>query len=133
MFDLMVEEDLYSDLTNYDIFNLSRAINEKNIDEIKNIYLQKDCLDIHDLALLVLLCNNFRNNILVKLNMSPTTNNTGLSDKQIYAIQKSKCKYSTDELIAVFKKLNSIDEKIKSGLLPESLLLDYILINVLGE
>jgi len=133
MFDLMINDDMYSDLSNYDVFNLSNAILSKNFSEISSIYSQRSILDINDIAFLVLMCKTFRNLILVKLNANPTTENTALKDTQIYAIKKSRCDFSPQDIVSKYQKLCNMDILLKNGTLPEPLLLDYILLNMFSE
>ena len=78
-----------------------------------------------------ILTKQFRNMINVYLQSYPTEENTGLKDKQIWAIKNVCKKYTKQELLSKFKFLLSVDYSLKSGKIPAEILFDYILINLL--
>ena len=113
LFKQMIAEGAFSDLTKYNIFSLTNAIQARDIKEIGNILSSK--MEIEPLALVSLLYQNFKKLILVWFDKNPTPDSTGLKSNQIWAIRNLPKNYSKDQLINIFKFLTTIDLKLKKG------------------
>lgn len=127
------KSQLYVDVSNYNIFDITNAIIKRDKLSISNIYNYIECIDVDSFGLVTLLINNFKNIIDVQLSKNPTAESVGMSGKQFWAIQNYSCGfYTTKELVYIFEFLNDIDYKIKSGLLDTNMVVDYIICTILG-
>lgn len=133
LFQTMVDDDAFIDISNKNIFNFTDAIMKKNKQSLIKIYEDIDSIDVEPLGVLTILYQNFKKLIQVWLNKNPTPENTGLSSKQIYAINKLPRVWSQKDLIEIFIFLTEIDYKIKTGLMPMPLLRDYLVIKILSR
>lgn len=64
---------------------------------------------------------------------SDVSKSTGLSGWDIKRAKGRVSKYSNRELINAMKVIQSVEKGIKSGAIEDSMALDYILVNILGE
>lgn len=125
-------EDGYSDLTNFDIFSLSNALIKRDIQGLSNLINEIKYIDIEPFALINILIKGFKS--VIKVQLSKGICPAGMTDKQFYAIRNSSInKYSNDKLRDIYSFLNSLDSLIKSGNLQVDNLIDYIIINIIGE
>lgn len=131
LFEDCKREGAFSDLSSFDVFNLTNAIMKKDVGKVRSIYAELTSIDVEPIGLLTLLHNNFKNIILIQLNPRPTEENTGLSQKQINAIKYSCGYYNTEQVIKIFKFLSMLDCKIKKGEMPMDILVDYMLTKIL--
>ena len=122
---------IFNDLSQFTIFNLTNAIQNKDVDTIKSILCDINNIDVEPIGLLTVLINTFKKLILVWLNPMPTPENTGLSSKQIWAIGKINKKYSAGQVLQIYNFLTNLDFRIKSGDIPISILIDYIITTIL--
>lgn len=127
----MIMDGSFNDISDYTIFNFTNALIKKDMQTLKSIYKEIKNVDINEFGLAITLLKNFKNIISVHLNNNPTVANTGLSDKQLYAIKKLPRCFSQESLVNIYKFLCSIDSKIKMGELPIELSIDYITMKVL--
>ena len=132
LFDSFIRDGAMNDLSSYNIFNFTNAIAVKDYTTIKSIYKEIERADITDFYLLTVLLKNFRNIIMVQLNSNPTTESTGLSSGQLYAIKKLPRVYTPEQLVNIFTLLCDIDRQVKEGELPANLVVDYITLKVLS-
>lgn len=133
IFKHMVEDNLYADLSDKNIFDFIDAIMKRNLTKLGTIYEDIDYIDVEPLGVVTLLYNNIRKLIQVWLNSNPTPEDTGLSSKQIYAINKLPRVWSQDNLIDIFKFLTNIDHEIKTGNMPMDILRDYVVVKTLAR
>ena len=133
LFEQMLEDDAFSDITNQGIFDFTDAIVKKNKNGVIKIYQDIENMDVEPLGLVTILYQNFRKLIQVWLNRNATPENTGLSSKQIYAINKIPRVWNQTDLITIFNFLTEIDYKIKTGQLPVQLLRDYIVVKLFSR
>lgn len=127
-----IKDGIYSDLSNYTVFNFSNAIDKKDIETIVKIYKQIQYVDITDMFLYTVLWKNFRNIILTQLQPIVTENTTGLPSKQLYAVKKIPRVYSRNQLVRIYELLTSVDKKVKNGELPTEILVDYLTVKILS-
>lgn len=134
IFELTNKENGYCDLNDLNIFNLTNAIIKKDILTIKNIIRDIDNIDIEGTGLVTILLKQFLNIISIQLNTHANASSLGMSEKQFRAISYSCNKYSNDKLISIYKFLNNVDYRLKSGLLDISNkdLVQNILNNILN-
>ena len=124
-------EDQLISSNNYEIFDLTNAILQRDKIKIQEIY--KSNLDIECFSFLALLIKNFKLIIDIQLSRNATAESLGTSGKQFWAISKYNCnKYSKNELIYIYDLLTSIDLRIKTGYIDTSIVKDYIIFKILA-
>lgn len=127
-----IKDGVFSDLSTYNIFTVSNAIQNRDLDTLKRILPERDYMDVEPLGLLTILYNNFRKMIQVWLSSNPTPETIGLKSNQIWAIKKLPRVYSKEQLINIFEVLSDMDRKLKTGEISESMLVDYMMLKVLA-
>ena len=134
IFELINKENGYCDLNDLNIFNLTNAIIKKDILTIKTIIRDIDNIDIEGTGLVTILLKQFLNIINIQLNNHANAASLNMSEKQFRAISYNCNKYSNDKLISIYKFLNDVDYRLKSGLLDISNrdLVQNILNNILN-
>lgn len=130
-------EDFYVDhvfetLSEYGIFDFTNAIQNKDLKTISNILSDINHIDIEPTGLITLLCANFKKLIKVWLNKSPTPENTGLKSNQIWAINKLSRTYAKEQLVKVFELVSDMERKLRTGEMPEELIIDYLTVKILS-
>lgn len=132
VFNAFLSDGVFSDLSEYTVFQFTDAIMHKSISNILDMYKEKHAIDLEPMGIITILYKNIRNVINVQLSVNPTPENTGLTEKQIWAIRNfSTGYYSKEQLVKIFELLISLDLKIKTGELSTNNLIDYILIKIL--
>lgn len=133
VFDLMVEDDAFVDLSNFVIFDLSNAIIKKDIKTITKILEDIKKIDVEPLGLQVILTNQFRNIISVQLSPNASAEKLGMNPKQFYAISKYSCGYYTrEQLVEIFDVVSKCDYLLKNGDVPNDKLVDYMILHILS-
>lgn len=130
-------EDFYVDhvfetLSEYGIFDFTNAIQGKDLRTISNILSDINHIDIEPTGLITLLCANFKKLIKVWLNKSPTPENTGLKSNQIWAINRLSRTYTKEQLVKVFELVSDMERRLKTGEMPEELIIDYLTVKILS-
>ena len=133
VFEQMLEDNAFIDITNKTIFDFTDSIVKKDINKLKRIYEDIDNIDIEDIGLITVLYQNFKKLLQVWGNKCPTPENTGLSSKQIYAIGKLPRVWSEIQLANNLEFITSLDFKIKTGVMPMNIIRDYIVLKVLSR
>ena len=131
MFSRFIEDNVFSDLSTFNIFNMSNAILNKDIVTLRRVWAEIDRIDVEPLGLVTILKNSIRNIIKIQLSSCPTAENTGMSPKQFYAVSKSCGRFTKSRLLEIFTMLTDVDKRLKNGTLPADLILDYIVLNIL--
>lgn len=126
-----IKDNIFSDLSPYTIFSLTNAIITKNLNELKDIYLDLDKIDVNAMGLLTILYNNFKNIINIQLGVNPTAESLNMNPKQFAAIKYRIGRYSKNDLVSIFNLLTSIDQRLKLGELPADVILDYVVMKIL--
>ena len=132
IFNDYVNDSLCSDLSLFTIFSFSDAIITKDIVKLNNILSEISCIDIEPVGLITVLYNNFKNIINIQLTPNATPESLNMNPKQFAAIRYRTGKYSSSQLINIFKMITSIDMKLKTGELPNDYIIDYMLIKILS-
>lgn len=126
-----IKNQLYVDISNFNIFDITNAIIKKDKMALSNVYKEIEHVDIDPFGLMTILIKNFRNIIDVQLAKNATAESVGVSGKQFWAIKNYSCgHYTKQELITIFNFLNGLDYKIKSGEMDTSILIDYIICKI---
>ena len=125
-----IDDGVYDDISNKTIFNLTTAIQTKDVEALRTCLLDIEKIDVEPMALATIALQNFRKMIDVWLNPRPTPENTGLKSNQIYAISKLPRKYTSTELVNAYEFLTSIDSRLKNGELSIDNMVDYIIIKL---
>lgn len=132
VFNMMVQDNAFSDTTDDNIFDFTDAIVKRNIEKLKTIYDVISSIDIEDIGVVTVLYKNFLKLVSVWLGNNPTPQSTGMSSKQIYAISRLPRVWTGEQLVHIMDFLTGIDYKIKTGALPVNQLRDYIVVNLLS-
>lgn len=132
IFKSMKQESMYSDLSLYNIYNITNCILKKDTNKLKTILKEINSIDVEGIGLLTILHNNFKNIISIQLNRNASPESLNMNSKQFNAIRYSCGILNNSELIKIFKFLTDLDYKIKSGSiqLSNDRLIDYIICKV---
>lgn len=132
LFEAMIQEGEFNDITSFGIFNYTTAITSKDYESLVKIYKEIEAVDINEFGFLKVLQQNFKNLLLVQLNINPTTENTGIEAKRLWAIKKQPRVYSPEQLVTIFEFICDIDRQVKEGELPTEFMRDYITTKILS-
>ena len=132
MFREFVDDSMFGDLSEFNIFNITNALQSKDVEKLKQILPEIKNIDVEAVGLVKLLWQNFRKMINVWLNPTHTPENTGLKSNQIYAISKLPRVFSKQQLIDIFEEVSAIDYRLKSGQIDASMIVDYLILKVLS-
>lgn len=132
LFEAMIQEGEFDDISPFGIFNYTTAITAKDISSLASIYKEIEAVDINEFGLLKILQQNFKNLLLVQLNVNPTPENTGIEAKRLWAIKKQPRVYSPEQLVQIFEFICDIDRQVKEGELPTEIMRDYITTKILS-
>lgn len=131
LFNLINNDNGYYDLNNYTIFNLINAIVKRDKKSIIDILSVIDTLDIEPMGVITLLIRQFKNIIDIQLNNNVTYKELNMNPKQFNAIKYNCGKYNASQLVNVYELLTEIDYRLKSGLLDNDNIIDYVICNIL--
>lgn len=126
-------EDGYSDLSSLTIFNLTNAVLKKDVKTVSRILSEIDSIDVEGVGLITLLHKNFKQVIDIQMSKNVSAQSMGITEKQFKAIEYNCGKYTSKELVRIFKFLTGLDAKLKSGNLElsNSRMIDYIICEVM--
>lgn len=117
-----------SDIT----FEFVDKVITRNIKETYKLREQLKQIEESNIKLLSLLYTNFKTILLIQsCNSSDICKTTGLQYYQVKYNQDKIKKYSVGELVYIIRKIQEIEEKIKTGAIDEAISLDYLLVNIL--
>ena len=131
IFNELNEDNMYEDLNSLTIFNFSNAIIRNDKKLAKEILEQIKNIDIEPVGLVTVLYKNFKNIINIQMNRNSNAADLKMSPKQFAAIKRNCNVYNNDKLIEIFNMLTSIDYKLKSGLIDNDKIIDYLVINIM--
>ena len=132
IFDLMNEDNCFSDLSSLTIFNFTNAIIKKDYKTILNILIEYNNIDIEPVGVVTILEKNIKNLIDVQTNPLSNSSQLGMSDKQYNAIKYNCGKYSDNKLLNIFTEILDIDYKLKTGQLDNNKIVDYLLVKIIN-
>lgn len=132
IFEQMILENGYRDLTNSNIFDFTNALMKKDFPAMNKMLRQIEAVDIEGLGLVTILIRQYKNIVDVLMNSKAGLEKLKMSEKQINYIRYSYGKLSLDKIVHMLKFLTGIDCKLKNGDLDivSSQLVTYILGNV---
>ena len=133
LFKQMIDDDAFGDITHQTIFDFTDGIVKKDINKLIKVYEDIDNIDIEPIGVVTLLIQNFKKLIQVWMQKNPTPENTGLSSKQIWAINKLPRVWTASQLIEILEFLTNIDFRIKTGQMPMEHLRDYLVMCILSR
>lgn len=131
-FNDFVIDGVFSDISKYNIYNLTNAIIKHDINALKLVYIEKDNIDIEPIGVVTLLLNSFRDIIRLQLDPRLTPETSGIAKNKFYAIKYNCGIYSNAKLIEIFKLLCDMDKRIKTGTIDVSRIVDYLIIKILS-
>ena len=131
IFQRINEDDGYSDLSMLNIYNFTSAIIKKDLKMIKDILEEFDRIDIEPTGVVTILKKNFRNIIDIQMNPKASPELLNMPEKQFKAIKYNCGRFTNEELIKIYELLTSIDIKLKTGLIDNKIIVDYLLSKIL--
>jgi len=133
VYDKFVDEGIFEDLSNHNIFDFTNAIIRKDIPSLISLYKEIEKIDVEPLGLVTTLYNNFRNIISIQLNPSATAEALGMPSNRFWAIKKYSCGfYNREQLLRSFYLITDIDRRLKIGEITTDIMIDYIVCHVLS-
>ena len=132
LFQDFVDEQMFDDLSEFSIFNISNALQSRDRGKLKQILPEIKNIDVEAVGLVKILWQNFRKMITVWMSSNPTSENTGLKSNQIWAIKNLPKVFNKEQLINIFEVVSEVDYKLKSGMLDANLIVDYLTIKTLS-
>ena len=135
IFEMIKEEQGYSDLNQSTIFSCINAFINKDKKALSNILQHLDIIDVEATGLVTLLIRNLKNTILVQGNPSATPESLKMKPQQFYMTKKNCGTFSEKQLVDMFEFLTDIDYRLKSGLLEldNNEFVGYILTNLMEK
>lgn len=133
IFEQMYQEGAFNTFSDQYHMRITQAVQNKDLEEVATILADpdRDCLE--PLTISAFIQNNFKKLMKVWLSSNPTQETTGLSSKQIYAINKLPRKYTREQLVAGFQLVSGVERRVKEGELPINIVIDYLIIKLLGD
>lgn len=132
LFNDLKTDGAYTDVSTYNIFNITNALSKKDMGALMAVYGEIDRVDVSEFGLLALLLRNFKNLMMVQLQLSPTAESSLMDAKQFYAVKNLPKVYTQSQLVDIFTFLCDIDRKVKTGELPTEVMIDYMIIKILS-
>lgn len=133
IFDYMVADGAFSDLSTNTIFSLTTSLMKKDAKTLSEIMPEISNIDINDFGLLTILYNNFLNVANIQLGINATPQSLGMKPNQFNAIKYNCGHYSAVSLVNILKVLSALDKRIKNGEFPVTILKDYLILTVLSN
>ena len=131
LFNDMLHEGAFSDLSSFNVFNITNAVTSKDYAMLTNALKEIKIFDAEPLGVITLLYQGFRKLIQVWLAKQATPESTGLKSNVIYALSKQPRVYDKQQLLKSFQLLNDIDKQLKTGNIDTKWLIDYVVCRVL--
>lgn len=133
VYDKFVEDGVFDDLSEHNIFDFTNAILKKDIPSLTSLYKELEKIDVEPLGLVTILYNNLKNIVMIQLNPAATAESLGIASNRFWAIKKNNCGfYNKEQLLHAYEVITSIDRKLKTGEITSDLIIDYIICQILG-
>lgn len=124
-------DGIFEDLSEHNIFDFCNAIFKKDVISLSNLYAELNKIDVEPLGLVKLLYDNLKVIIAIQLDPGATAESVGIANNRFWAIKKNNCGYYTrDQLLSMFYIVTDIDRKLKSGLITNDLIVDYLVCHI---
>lgn len=133
LFNQFISDDVFSDLSNYTVFDLTNALLKKDVPKVNLILKELQNIDVEPIGLVTILINSFRDVISIQFDPRMTAEELGIAKNRFWAIKRNCGFYPNTRLIKIFYMLNTIDFRLKVGDLPASMIIDYVITNILGD
>ena len=125
------EDGGYNDLNISTIFDFTNAIIKKDTNKLVEMLDNFESLSLEPMAIVNVLMRNFFNIIQIQTNPNATPEALNMNFKQFNAIRYNCGRYKNNELIEIYELLTSIDFKLKNGIINNTNIIDYLLVNIL--
>lgn len=133
IYDKFVEDGVFDDLSEHNIFDFTNAIIKKDIPSLASLYKELEKIDVEPLGLVTILYNNLKSIIMIQLNPTATAESLGIASNRFWAIKKNNCGfYDKEQLLHAYEVVTSIDRKLKTGEITSDLIIDYIVCQMLS-
>ena len=132
-FDAFIEAHGFYVEPDGEVFDLVDSIMTRDIRNIYHLLEESKRRDDNPLLVLSLLHTNAKNLLQVQIigNGGDVTKQTGLSGFQIKNAYKYTNKYSCEDLVRMIRYIKYCEKCVKNGMIPQEMVLDYLLVNVL--
>lgn len=128
----LIKDQLYTDVSEYNIFDLVNALIKHDTNALQTILIDLDNIDVDAFGLLKLLITNFKKIIDIQLNPKATAESLNISSKQFWAVKKYSCgHYNREQLISIYTMLNECDFNIKSGIIDTKVIVNYVITKIM--
>lgn len=140
IFDLINNDNGFSDLNTLTIFNFTNAILKKDLSTIQAVLTDLKNIDIEGSGLITIFHKQFKNIIDIQLNPKATAQSLNMTPKQFNAIKYNCGIYTEKQLIDIFTFITDLDRRLKAGefqfktdtKLNNSKFVEYITLNILN-
>lgn len=132
LFDQMVDDGFFDDIIEVSIFALTTAVQRKDSISVGNIYRTIQSSNINPIAFNNILYGSFKDIAAIKLSPVATAQSLGIDPKKFNALKHYVGYFDKDQLLKILDILSSTDYKIKTGQMPITILLDYLITNILA-
>lgn len=132
LFEGMIQDGAVEDLSTNTILDFTSAIMSRDLPKLQAVYREINRIDVDGPYLLSILLSNFKSYVTVRLTSNPTPETTGFDSKRIYAVTMASRCYSTTQILNIYEFLLEVDRRLKTGEIPDSVVVDYITTKVLS-
>ena len=114
------------------IFNLVDAILSRNVKAVYRFLDNCKNINEHSLVILQVMYTKLKELLQVQsYDGTDVVNATGIADWQVKKLRAKCGNYSNGELVYALRLINDAEVKLKTGLFDESIIVDYVLVNIL--
>lgn len=115
IFNYFYEDNLYSNLTTFNIFDFTNSIVKKNIKKTCQIMKKFKYINIESVSIIAILNKQFLNIVMIQDNPKITSESLNISYKQFQAIKYNCGIYTSKQLYSIIEFLSSFDTELKKG------------------
>lgn len=115
IFDLINNDNGFSDMNSLTIFNFTNAVMKKDIPTIHSVLSDLKNIDIEGTGLITIFHKQFKNVLDIQLNPRATAATLNMTPKQFNAVKYNCGKYTEQQLIDVFTFITDLDRRLKLG------------------
>lgn len=127
-----IYDGIFNDLSRYTIFDITSAIIKRDLQSLREVYLEIENIDCDPLGLVGILIKNFRDIISVQCTNNPSAEACGMDSKKFWAVKYSCGFYTREQLMKIYRMLTSVDKRLKTGELTTDIIIDYIITYILS-
>lgn len=134
LFNLINNENGYSDLTNLTIFDLTNSLVKKDYSKLNILLENLQNIDVNYYGLVELLHQSYIKLLQLSIDKNLTYSQLGCSEKQFKLLQYNSTKYTFNQLNKIVHFLNNFDLSIKTGKyssFEDADLVNYIIFNIM--